>query len=110
MQPFSRGYSPCPICGDKTWAVIESRTSGTTKDYLRRRRKRCSSCNHADTTYEITGAQYQEYLKNKKNIDKIRTFLEKKRACFECVHYYQSTCNLDIPELDAEECTYYSSK
>tara|TARA_B100000287_G_scaffold415793_1_gene449769 strand:- start:3049 stop:3381 length:333 start_codon:yes stop_codon:yes gene_type:complete len=110
MQPFNRGYSPCPVCGEKTWAVKESRSSCKTKDYLRRRRKYCSSCNHASTTYEITGEQYEDYLKNKKIIDKLRGVLEKKKACFECVHYYQSTCNLEIPELDAEECSYYSIK
>ena len=59
---FIREPSKCPICSERTYTVTESRTPGSTKTYLRRRRKRCTHCGHKDTTYEITAKEYEEYL------------------------------------------------
>tara|TARA_R100000458_G_C8204041_1_gene193650 strand:+ start:80 stop:418 length:339 start_codon:yes stop_codon:yes gene_type:complete len=106
---FIREPSKCPKCYQRTYTVTESRTPGRTKTYLRRRRKRCTHCGHRDTTYEITAEEYEEYLINKKLIDKLKATLttKEKRSCYQCKHYYSNSCRLEIPELDAEECSYF---
>ena len=108
---FTREPSKCPICSQRTFTVTESRTPGSTKTYLRRRRKRCTHCGHKDTTYEITAKEYEEYLVNKKLINKLKTTLNTKEkiSCHQCTHYYANSCRLEIPELDAEECSYFSN-
>ena len=108
---FRREPSKCPKCSERAFTVEESRTAGRLKTYLRRRRKLCKYCGYKTTTYEITADEYQEYLNNKKLIDGLRNTLivKSKLSCHECTHYYASSCRLDIPELDAEECSYYTS-
>ncbi len=111
---FIREPSKCPKCSEKTFHVIESRPSGgnnhgNSKTFLRRRRKRCNQCGYKATTYEITADEYEEYLSNKKIITKIKNSLslKSKKSCYQCTHYYGNSCRLDIPELDAEECSYF---
>ena len=103
-----REPSKCPKCFERTFNVKESRTPGNLKTYIRRRRKVCSMCGYKTTTYEITGEEYEEYLANKKIIDSLKRVLTVKRSCNQCTHYYNYSCRLEIPELDAEECSYYS--
>ena len=105
-----RQPSECPKCGKNTFYINESRSPGKTGDYIKRRRKHCRTCNYKMTTYEIDSKGYEEYRHDKKIISKLRKSLEVNRSCHQCTHYYQASCRLDIPELDAEECSYYSIK
>lgn len=106
---FRREPSKCPKCSERSLSVKESRSAGQLKTYLRRRRKVCTYCGYKTTTYEITAEEYEEYLHNKKLIDKLKDTLiiKEKRSCYQCTHYYANSCRLEIPELDAEECSYF---
>ena len=44
-------------------------------------------------------------VKESRTPGNIKTYI---RSCNQCTHYYNYSCRLEIPELDAEECSYYS--
>jgi hypothetical protein len=105
-------YSPgaghlCPQCSNYGFHVLESRFS-VKKNFLKRRRKGCNLCGFKMTTYEIDANDYREFLENKKVIAQLRKEIASARSCHLCVHYYSGACRLEIPELDANECSYFT--
>lgn len=114
--------SDCPSCGKSEFTVIESRLTGP----HRRRRKRCSSCNFAQTTYEVTQQYFLESQTNLKLIQNLKLALEfpndihvKKQSaresisvvsCLNCSHMRDGKCGFDFPEAGdefAEECIHF---
>ena len=99
----------CPQCSSYGFHVLESRP-GTSKNssFIKRRRKGCNLCGFKMTTYEIDANDYKEYLENKKVIKQLRKGIVSIRSCNACVHYYKGACRLEIPELNANECSYFT--
>lgn len=48
----------CPHCGDQNVGIIDSRQTDAGKEIIVRRRRRCRSCEHRFTTYEISDLAY----------------------------------------------------
>lgn len=117
---FNENLQPaldCPLCGDRTFRVVESRLSGT----HRRRRKRCP-CGYAQTTYEVTQEYFFEAESNAKIVTDLRRALgslgpatsncssEKVVTCDDCVNLSKSGCYYQFPEAGgtfAAECLYF---
>lgn len=107
----------CPLCGEKTFRVVESRLSGA----HRRRRKRCP-CGYAQTTYEVTQEYFFEAESNFRIVNDLRKALgllpedsldpSKKHVvtCDDCVNLTKSGCYYQFPEAGgtfASECLYF---
>ena len=107
----------CPLCGDHTFRVVESRLSGT----HRRRRKRCP-CGYAQTTYEVTQEYFFEAESNAKIVRDLRRALgsydgtpnelssKQVVTCDDCVNLSKSGCYYQFPEAGgtfATECLYF---
>lgn len=63
--------TPCPACQQQTAYVIETRHTGP----ITRRRRRCSSCDHRFTTYELHQEHYKQLLGNTKQLRRIEQAL-----------------------------------
>ena len=62
---------PCPNCGEHTLDIIESRPSGES----RRRRKLCRSCGHRLGTREVSEQWFQQALRDRALLERIRADL-----------------------------------
>jgi hypothetical protein len=104
---------PCPSCGRRTFYVIESRRRK--EDAIRRFRRRCSSCEFGETTYEITGKQMKEYDMLLRLNTAIQQVLnpptsESRKSCTLCSYWSNGSCSMQFPEaggLFASECSLY---
>lgn len=110
---------PCPNCGEHTLDIIESRPSGES----RRRRKLCRSCGHRLGTREVSEQWFQQALRDRALLERIRADLGSAAAplstaaapaaaeddpCLDCVHRLGDTCDLGFPEFgtkDAVDCS-----
>ena len=114
---------PCPNCGEHTLDIIEYRPSGES----RRRRKLCRSCGHRLGTREVSEQWFQQALRDRALLDRIRADLAPLSSaaapaaaaepsgaatdddpCLDCVHRIRDTCDLGIPEFgtkDAVDCS-----
>ena len=53
--------SKCEVCGTSSFTIYDTReTSG-----IRRRRRKCLSCGHRSTTYEISKTDFDRILEEK---------------------------------------------
>jgi len=107
----------CPLCGNNTFRVVESRLSGA----HRRRRKRCP-CGYAQTTYEVTQEYFFEAESNSRIVNDLRKTLGlvsedsssssagQVVTCDDCVNLTKSGCYYQFPEAGgtfAKECLYF---
>ena len=114
---------PCPNCGEHTLEIIESRPSGES----RRRRKLCRSCGHRLGTREVSEQWFQQALRDRALLDRIRAVLAPLSSaaaagaaallsgaaadedpCLDCIHRIRATCDLGFPEFgtkDAVDCS-----
>ena len=116
---------PCPNCGQHTLEIIESRPSGES----RRRRKLCRSCGHRLGTREVSEQWFQQALRDRALLDRIRADLAPLSSaaapaaaaepsgaaadddpCLDCVHRLGDTCDLGIPEFGTTEAADCSAK
>ena len=103
----------CPKCESIKIHVVESHQ--THNGRAKRLRRRCCTCNHAWTIYEVTVETldyYKDLEKKLHNIKKIMLSLTAStETCDDCVQYATGACSLDIPEAGgtfAAEFSYFS--
>ena len=123
MYNQSNAAVPCPNCGKHTLEIIESRPSGES----RRRRKLCRSCGHRLGTREVSEQWFQQALRDRALLDRIRADLAPLSSaaaagaaalpsgaaadedpCLDCIHRIRATCDLGFPEFgtkDAVDCS-----
>ena len=73
MYPFN-----CEKCGHQDWTVLETRHShikGKPNSPATRRRRECLGCGDRFTTYEVSGADYDDLLSATSAIAKLRIVL-----------------------------------
>jgi predicted RNA-binding Zn-ribbon protein involved in translation (DUF1610 family) len=104
---------PCPNCGEHTLDIIESRLSGES----RRRRKLCRSCGHRISTREVSEEWFQQALRNRALLERLRADLGSAAAppspaailvqdadpCLDCIHRIRDFCDLGFPEFGTSE-------
>jgi len=92
-----------------------------TKDHVRRRKK-CRSCGHRETTREVCDEWYKNASESIRIVSSIKKQLNStslihtqkpstfNSSCTTCKHNQISFCDLDLPEYDsyeAEYCNYW---
>jgi len=103
----------CPKCGQRKFYVTESRRRR--QDPTLRSRRRCSSCNYAETSYEITAKQMREYqliLRLNTAISQVLNppISESRKSCTSCSYWIDGSCSMQFPESGgsfASECSLY---
>ena len=125
MYNQSNAAVPCPNCGKHTLEIIESRPSGES----RRRRKLCRSCGHRLGTREVSEQWFQQALRDRALLDRIRADLAPLSSaaaagaaalpsgaaadedpCLDCIHRIRATCDLGFPEFGTKEAADCSAK
>jgi hypothetical protein len=107
--------SKCPKCGEHLFRVAESRNVNG----IKRRRRICGDkdCNHRETTYEISSADYQ-FLNKARAVERIFSGAKNAKSssqvtCDSCVQWKNGGCDFDFPEAGgrfAEECSLYDRR
>ena len=101
----------CPKCHTRNVTVVESHS--TFRGQAKRIRRRCSSCRHAWTIYEIDQETVDKYKALQQKFDYLRNYLFAEGNvldCHGCHQWVDGECSLDIPEAGgsfASECSYY---
>ena len=80
-----------------------------------RMRRKCLICSHAETTFEITAKQMQEYsllLRLNTAISQVLnpTVRESRQSCTTCSYWLDGSCSMQFPEAGgsfASECSLY---
>lgn len=110
----------CPHCESATsFRVTESRAMPGAGH--QRRRWLCSSCGHAETTYEVSQQRYLELSAAAKDMAKIRAMLGASLAApatettceGSCEHWRKGQCGFDWPEAGgpfASECSNFADR
>jgi len=101
--------STCPKCNEPKLYVTESRKTKNAQ----RRRKKCESCGHCLTTYEITQEVYQASKDDVDMLQRLRKLLkeipssvivpELEFLCVTCKFNNGNRCDFDIPEYFTDQ-------
>ncbi len=78
-------------------------------------RRKCAICAHAETTFEITAKQMEEYsllLRLNTAISQVLnpTVCESRQSCTTCSYWLDGSCSMQFPEAGgsfASECSLY---
>ena len=104
----------CPKCGTKALKMTEMRprSSGVPANRMRRR---CLNCDHAETTYEITAEQMQQF-EELLRLDAVVTKYVKgvpSESCTTCIHWTRHGCSMGVPEAGgnfANDCSLFENE
>jgi hypothetical protein len=109
LKPFAN-KSECPECKNNSFSILESRRVSKG----RRRRFSCDACGFRETRYEISGPDYERFLKLERafmafekvmNFSAIENVREETKSipCSECFFFDSSGCSFDIPEANTPD-------
>jgi len=107
----------CPKCGNKTFRITEARAR---EAVVRQRvpamriRRRCLTCGHAETFYEIDAHQMEHFENLQRFEEGVLKYMKldtlKGDACYECIHWDNKGCTMGLPEAGgafAQDCSLF---
>lgn len=107
----------CPKCGNRGFRATEIRK----RQPLERRRtpamrirRKCATCGHAETFYEIDAAQMKHFESLQKFEEGVLKYIKldslEGDACYQCMHWDDRGCSMHLPEAGgtfASECSLF---
>jgi len=110
----------CPQCGNRTFRATEIRNR---EPQVRQRvpatriRRKCLTCKHAATSYEIDASQMKHFEKLQKFEEAVLKYMKldtlEGDACYDCIHWDSKGCTMQLPEAGgtfAQDCSLFQKQ